>query len=402
MADEYIRLSGKPAAVVKEDAPEKEEFIKLTKPKPFESTITKTSQTVAPYVGRAAVEGLPFAGSFLGPEGTLAGTFAKTLLKSYKPDLFGEAPATVTDLATDTGKELLFNNALPKLITGLGKISLMRDFSELGPKAATVLKLKDFPAVREGAVREMTNQISGQYPRTQSQVLTEAATGAATKPTPEVAAERELVGGSPIFGGFGNSQPTAFRAALKDLLAGTGNFGDLEKEILKDVQTVRNFKLATGRADLTEELAVNKLLGSSKSEGLIDARSMADQLSKSEVLQEAISPETLGNLNKFTELLKAQQKSPKFDHLLNYASGRLTFALTGALLGGPLGTTAAAGGTLALTNKMLSKLMSNPETSALVVKALQTPKSAPEAGVILKALSHGMQIGADWATVPEQ
>ncbi len=374
-----------------------------------------TAEQAAPYVGRLAANSLPFAGSTLfGPGGTIGGSVVKQTLQNMAPNLFGQPPS---DPIFEGATDVVLNDAIPGLLGGIkGAIQNPAGLINKIPG------LSSFPAVREGAVKELTKQITSQFPKSQSQILTEAAQGAATNPTERVAAERAFVHGDETLkmGGFrnaglGNEMPEKFRGALKDLLAGKGSYSELSKEVLKDVQSVRNFNLATGNPQLTEELAINQLLrsGSEKAEGVINAKTILNQMGKSEVFKEAIRPETA---SRFTELLgemASQQKNPKFDYLLNYASGKLSFALTGALLGGPVGHTAAAGGALALTNKALAKMMANPETAKLVVEAMRTPAGTPKANLITRALSGflkpnqsklaiGVRAAEDLMTVPEQ
>ena len=123
----------------------------------FQSPITKASETVAPYTGRLATEGLPFAGSFFGPGGTMIGTGLKQMMKSARPDLFGEEPPTTTDQATDALKELILNNALPRAV-GKG-IELATRVGMQGPGAVAAAKLSNFPSVREGVIGQLRDAI---------------------------------------------------------------------------------------------------------------------------------------------------------------------------------------------------------------------------------------------------
>lgn len=369
-----------------------------------------TAAEVAPYMGRLGANSLPMVGSTVGAiPGTIIGTIMSQGLKHMAPNLFGEPPKGNLRAIGQMGTEVVLNDVVP------GLASVITDPAKLAGSRL----LKNFPAVREGAVRQLSKQISSQYPRTQSQILTEAAQGAAIRPTTAQAAERGLIHNSGLSAGnvgLGNTQPEMFRRQLTDLLAGKGNYSDLGKEILKDVQTVRNFKLATGNPQITEELAINQLLrtGSDKANNTINARAILNQMGKSEVYKEAIGSEGMKRFEGFLNELQHQQRNPKFDYLLNYASGKLSFALTGALLGGPIGTTVAAGGGLALTNKILAKLMTNEETARLVVEAMRTPAGTPKANFILHAiggllnnpnqskLAIGIRAIEDVATVPER
>jgi len=78
---------------------------------------------------------------------------------------------------------------------------------------------------------------------------------------------------------------------------------------------------------------------------------------------------------------------PISDRLLSYSQGHLIWTLPlmvgGAATGHAAISTIGAGATgIVLTNKILAKLMSNEQTSQLVLKALETPKSSSNAQLL--------------------
>lgn len=105
--------------------------------------------------------------------------------------------------------------------------------------------------------------------------------------------------------------------------------------------------------------------------------------------QFTISPEMKKNVSDFAanlHQLKAGEGSSNY--IINYAKAHLILGGATALATGSeymAGTVAAAGG-LVLTDHILGKLMNNPETAQLVVRAMRTPSTAPEADLIQKAL----------------
>lgn len=118
-----------------------------------------------------------------------------------------------------------------------------------------------------------------------------------------------------------------------------------------------------------------------------------------------ISPEAKKNVSDFAanlHSLKAGEGSTNY--LINYAKGHLLLMAPSLALGasGHLAPAAATAGGLVLTDAVLGRLMKNPETAALVVRAMRTSSEAPEADIIQKALRAAARGSAQEATVPDK
>src|SRR5674476_1496984 len=142
---------------------------------PYKDPITAATEKAAPWLGRAATEALPAIGSFAGAGGTLIGTGISQMMKRARPDLFGEQPQG-SDSLVNAGKELLLNNVLPAGLGKLGGLALKTDMQGIGATVAS--KLSNFPAVREGIVKQFTQQINKRlYP--ESGIIEQGAENAA-------------------------------------------------------------------------------------------------------------------------------------------------------------------------------------------------------------------------------
>src|ERR1035441_7423590 len=119
---------------------------------PYQDPITAAGNKVAPFAGRAITEALPAIGSFAGAGGTLIGTGISQAMKRARPDLFGEQPQGA-DAVLNAGKELLLNNVLPAGLGKLGKLAIQTDMTGIAPQIAQ--RLSNFPAVREGVVKQI-------------------------------------------------------------------------------------------------------------------------------------------------------------------------------------------------------------------------------------------------------
>src|ERR1039458_5648248 len=93
-------------------------------------------------------------------------------MKRARPDLFGEQPQGA-DAVLNAGKELLLNNVLPAGLGKLGKLAIQTDMTGVAPQIAQ--RLSNFPAVREGVVKQLPEQVNKRlYP--ESQVIEQGAT----------------------------------------------------------------------------------------------------------------------------------------------------------------------------------------------------------------------------------
>lgn len=150
----------------------------------FKSSLDKLSPEgnpgAAPYIGRLTANSLPVAGSFFGSRipilgtavGTGVGSAAKMLLKKQWPAIFGDPPTDIPDVALEGGKDLILNSGIPKLIRGVAGMFV-------SPEARAALMasrgIRNLPGVRQGAAKEMSNQILGQMQRPESQIIQGAA-----------------------------------------------------------------------------------------------------------------------------------------------------------------------------------------------------------------------------------
>lgn len=435
---------------------EKKDFVEPPKGyvlEPYKDPITAISEKVAPFVGRAAVEALPALGSIFGVPGILAGTATKTALKVARPDLVGEPPQGVAGGTADILKELLLNKVLPSGLSKLGGLALKTDMQGLGP--TTALSLKNFPAVRDAAVKRMTETLSGRiYPETG--VIEQGAQNTANKfgemqdnisqlreAHPDIPPSKsiEFIDGKPqIVENPGGPHPLVQNAmdALADTfgrnrvggmlirmqkeaqnfggdIARTQTYKEIANTTLSDVIHVQNAKLTAG-PEFTNDLAVNRLLVNTgnPSEGTIDAAKALNELGgkNSEIYKEAMNPASYESMKKMLEKMAELEKTNTTDMVLGFSGRRLMWnAMGGAGLGmglGHPGLGAVVGAAKAeapvLTNMVLRKIMKNPETVQIVTQALTTPMKSPQAHtlnmVLTEILPRLIQGEADLAATP--
>ena len=429
---------------------------------PYKDPITAATEKAAPWLGRAATEAAPFIGSIGGTfaggplgsaAGTLLGTIVKQRMKEGRPDLFGKASSDVSSFAMDAGKELLLNNVLPAGLGKLGGLALKTDMQGIG--ATVAAKLSNFPAVREGVVKQLTQQINKRlYP--ESGIIEQGAENASGRlgemqnnidslrelhPDLPPTKSLEFIGGKPQVvetpGGphpqvqaamdhlgdvFGRNrvggmllrmqkEATAFNGDI----ARTQTYKQISSTTLSDIVHVQNAKMTAG-SEFTNDIAVNKVLtGAGDLTGnTIDAGKALGELGgkNSEIYKEAMNPASYDSLNKMLTRMKGLEDHNITDTVLAFSNRRIIWNLAGgaglgALAGHPI--TGILGGAAAespvLTNLMLRKIMQNPETVKLVTLAMETPKAAPQAGFIQKALEQYLpriiQGESDLATMPK-
>ncbi len=362
---------------------------KLDSPTPYKDPITAASETVAPAVGRFAAESLPAAGAIaggtLGPVGAAAGTGLGTMvmqaLKKLRPDLLGEAPSGAADIFGNLAKEEATNVAVPGIAGKLGELATRVGMQ--GPAAATALTLKNFPAVREGAVKQLTERIQEQLgsdykPVGDFQPLKFQQKTADVQPI--------SINQQPVSAARPVSRPMVMpEGPVSQVPSGAGIervLGDFEKSDLKLGGMVgvggKPVNAANAYAELTGE----------------NASRYADSM----------SPEGYSTAKDMLGTMKDLQKKNMLDRIITIRSGKLLFhSGAGALaaFGHPL--TAAAIESPVILNSMLDRIMANPETAKLVTAAMQTPASAPQAGLIQKALTQALpQLFADVAATPDR
>jgi hypothetical protein len=454
MPDQYHDVDGNP--IVVNAKPTYHDFAgNPVQTQPYKDPITTATEKVAPWLGRAATEALPAIGSFAGPGGTLIGTGISQMMKRSRPDLFGEQQRDFNgDSLVNAGKELLLNNVLPAGLGKLGGLALKTDMQGIGATVAS--KLSNFPAVREGVVKQLTQQINKRlYP--ESQVIEQGAENASGRlgemqdtisslkeqyPDLPPTKSLEIVGGKPqVVETPGGPHPQV-QAAMDHLgdvfgrnrvggmllrmqkeatafdgdIARTQAYKQISSTTLSDIVHVQNAKMTAG-PQFTNDIAVNKILtgAGDPTGGTIDATKALGELGgkNSEIYKEAMNPASYDSLNKMLVKMKGLEDHNITDTIISFSSRRLVWNLAGgaglgALAGHPI--TGILGGAAAetpvLTNLMLRKIMQNPETVKLVTLAMETPKAAPQAGFLQKALTQVLpriiQGEADLAAMPQR
>ena len=399
---------------------------------PYKDPITAATEKVAPWLGRAATEALPAIGSILGGGpltptgvgGTLIGTGISQMMKRARPDLFGEQPQGADSLV-NAGKELLLNNVLPAGLGKLGGLALKTDMQGIGATVAT--KLSNFPAVREGVVKQLTQQVNKRlYP--ESGIIEQGAENATNRlgelhdaidaPGADVMGaidHLDNVFGKNKVGGM-LIQMQKESSAVGGDIARTQTYKQISSTTLSDIVHVQNAKMTAG-PEFTNDIAVNKILtGAGDPTGsTINATKALGELGgkNSEIYKEAMNPASYDSLNKMLVKMKGLEDHNITDTIIAFSSRRLIWNLAGgaglgALAGHPI--TGILGGAAAeapvLTNLMLRKIMQNPETVKLVTLAMETPKAAPQAGFLQKALTQVLpriiQGEADLAAMPQR
>jgi hypothetical protein len=380
------------------------------------------------FFGKLGVNSLPMAGAMAaGVPGTLTGSALKTLIQHFAPDTFGKGPEDAGDTALEMGKDVIGQNLIPGAVQK-GVSALIQ--KGLPAAVASSKLLKNFPAVREGAAKNMTEEALGKYQFPESGILESAAENAKgtnqdlvdaynnAKRTHMASDEYSMHPGSSspemvaISEQHGNTfSGNAVGAKLLKLqrqyeagkdVAGAQSYKEIAGNALSDLTHVRNFKLATGEPKTIEQLALNDLVtdGFKASENTLNTKGILDKLSgpKGEIYREAISGPTLGKFQELMSEIEAQKAGHGIsDRMLNWSKGHLAWSipLAASGLGGHSligGMGALATGSI-LTNSALGKIMSNPQTAALVVKAMRTSTSSPEAPFIAKALANVVRGG---------
>lgn len=169
-------------------------------------------------------------------------------------------------------------------------------------------------------------------------------------------------------------------------------YKSITRSALSDVSQVRNFKLATGEDTTIRQLAQNDVLSSAfKGKAEFDPDSVLSKLegNKQEVYQEALGPA-------FSNLKQLAEEAPKATGrtIISYVKHKLLWVgmATGVgMLSGHELTGAAIGGSYVLGDFVVGKAMEDPLTASLVLRAMKTPLSAPEAPMLQKLLVNGLR-----------
>ena len=364
--------------------------------------------------------GAATGGYFSGGLGTGAGAGLGSAvlmeLRNEFPNLFGNAPKSSTGMGVQLGSDILTNSVIPAGINAL-----------INPEARAVAlakivansPLKNFPAVREGMARSISQGILNRYQYPQTAIIESAAANAADTADSLTAAIKSgdktaLQESQDIFGE--NRVGNSLLNLQRQVEAGQGVAGNqatesIAKDALSSVQQARNFKLSTREPITLQQLAVSNLFTDAfkASTGTINGAGILDILggSAKEIYQEAISdPKVYQNVQDAATELMNQEKTGVTDRIINWSAGHIMWSLSGGggvggivggLLGGRegaelgIGTAGIAAAGITLTNKELGKIMSDPHLSSLVVQAMKTSINAPEAGLITQALQAGIK-----------
>jgi hypothetical protein len=359
--------------------------------------ISQTATKAAPYVGRLTASALPAVGAVEGPLGVLVGSATSNALKGLFPGIFGEAGSGPQQLM-NTGADLLFQSAVPSIASGIATEGLQ---GYARRKAAQVLSSRvgsAMPSVRRGIYSGLAEKVQGRYLYPESQIIETAAAnaqagipGAGGRITRE---QFERVQAFPELQNVPYQQTGASQQSIKAIT----------DKALSDVNQARNFKLATGEPDTIRHLAANEILTDSMKGGKLNSTTMLDKLTgpKSEIYKEAMQ----GHYDNFKELADTLEKyktNPTMDSLMRYEKSRLILSTGSMLLGGGiLGTAGKAIGGMVLGDAVLGRLMSNPQTAQMVIQALKTPMTAPQAPLLAKGLAGLIGAGAAIERVPEK
>lgn len=378
-------------------------------------------EEIAKYGGRVAAESLPYAGSLIpggiipAALGALGGTFGKTLLKSYFPKTFGEAPQTVGDLAKTATIDQLNNVGVPVAISRLGRVAT--GIAQTGPGIAIASKLSNFPAVREGLIKNITSRAMKRvYPETG--IIEQGAANAEQA----IQADPRLIFNNPQAQKlFTLADEYRNAVASGNQIARSQKYKDITNNVLDDVISANNAKIVGG-ADFTNDLAVNKLLSDQlhPEKGTLNAANVLHELTvggKSQIYQEAMKPASYASLKNMMQTAVDLEKEGITDRIISYSKGRLVWNIGsigfGTGLGHLLGSTglgAAAGVGLSsaplVINKVLGKIASDPAKAQLIELAMKTPLGSAKAGPVQEALMQILvresQAAADLAATPER
>lgn len=392
----------------------------------YESYVPQTTsaedvtKTVAPYAGRLAANSLPVVGSYFGPEGTVAGTaVANGLLKTPLPELFGQAPQGL-GIPVEFGKDLALNNLIPDWIGKALGLTV--------PKIANLPGLRSLPGVREGAAKQMSREILGQYQQPESQILEWAAKDAehlGNIGTGEFQPIKITPGESyqPLRKGKSYQPPTQstvvpsgeikvnvgeheigqeLRLLAKDLEAGVPLYesphsAGVAAKALQSPSSVASWKLAAGEKGI-EGLAINRLIskGYNAEKEVLDAGKILEELGgkSAEIYSEAISKPVMREFRNVIGEIEAQQAGHGVaDALVRWSKGHLLWNLAALTPYKSLSVIGMGAGGVQFSNAMLGRALRNPETAKLVVAAMRTPASAPQASLLQQALMKGLQFG---------
>jgi hypothetical protein len=368
--------------------------------------ISQTATKAAPYVGRFTANALPFIGAAEGPLGVGAGSATANALRNQWPGIFGQ-PGTVPEQLMRTGEDLLFQSALPGVTEDIATTGIQNYFRNKMANLMATRAGSAMPSVRRGIYGGMAEKIQQSYLQPESQIIGTAARNAQQQagvsyPPRLTAGEITTPGPMPeLFNTPPLREPTSYNIAMgEEAVPSQQSIKAITDKALSGVNQVRNFRLATGEPDTIRHLAANEILTGSMKGGKLDSTSMLSQLTgkKEEIYKEAM----LGHYDDFKNLAETLEKyktNPMADSIMKYEKSKLILSGGAMAFGGPAGKMI---GGFVLTDALLGKLMSNPQTAQMVIQALKTPITSPEGTILAKGLSNLVRAGGTVTTVPEK
>jgi hypothetical protein len=176
------------------------------------------------------------------------------------------------------------------------------------------------------------------------------------------------------------------QASQKEAQSGLDELMNPQISAKTDNAQMRLKGTSTPTMPLSEAKATSDLIskGYNKTSNRFQPEKILEELDKTE----GISDETKSTIK---SILNEVKDEPVKDSVLNYSKGRFAIGLPAAALGiatGHSAITTGAAGAIYLGDKVITKLMSNPDTAKLVLQAIKTPGSAPEAPLVGKILAN--------------
>lgn len=176
-----------------------------------------------------------------------------------------------------------------------------------------------------------------------------------------------------------------------DDVAAAQTYNQIKNTALSDLTNARNFKLVAGSTEF-DGLATNKAMGAGYSKGgnTINPEAIYSELKNNEIYDQ-MSPKVRENLEDFLNTAKDQVKNPQESgsKTLQYVGRKIALTVGAAIA--THGVAAPAIATYYLGGAAISKLMSNPQTSRLVVQAMKTSTTAPESTILGKVIENSIR-----------
>jgi len=327
---------------------------------------------------RQTPQGLAMIGSILGSVigapigGAAVGASTGQALKNIAPSIFGAPGVTTGERVVDYGGDILSQGVLPSILGSIASRGLRGAMLAM-PGTKTLAA----PAVK---IAQLVNQAKG-YMMPESSLV-------------ETAAEN-MRQNLPNIPGKQNIPETSlnelFNVPYNQTGISTTKIAPIVKDMLSDVTTVRNMKLATGNPTLIRQMAANDLVTRNyyKAADTINPTAILNELgNKPDIYEEAFGKPALDT---FTALMKtAQDKGVgKATDLMSWREGRkvLLLSLPFRALGVPFG--AAEG--IIFGSDAIKKVISNPQLGQMILQATKTNASAPEASLLSQAIVHSLR-----------